>query len=100
MVSDLQAKANVYVINPDDPAQTAQVRQISKITLPILRDENLAVATQYDFLPKPGQPMGGMAGVPQMGFVVIDTQGIIRVQRADIYFGEHATQILDILNIL
>ena len=80
--------------------QTAQVRQISKVTLPILRDENLAVATQYDFLPKAGQPMAGMSGVSQMGFVIIDTQGTIRVQRVDIYFGEHAEQILDILKIL
>jgi len=97
---DLQAKANVYVLNGDAPAQTAQVRQVSKTTLPILRDETLAVATQYDFLPKAGQPMGNMSGVAQMGFVIIDTKGIIRVQRADIYFGEHAGQILYILKIL
>ncbi len=35
-----------------------------------------------------------------MGFVVVDPQGVIRVQRADILFGQHAGQILEIINIL
>ena len=76
------------------------MRQLSRSTLPILSDENLAVAGQYDFLPKPGQPMGGMAGVSEMGFIIIDGQGIIRVQRVDLNFGDHAGQILDILAAL
>lgn len=73
------------------------MRQRSDSTLPILSDANLTVAGQYDFIPKPGQPMGGMAGVAQMGFVIIDAQGIIRAQRVDLYFGDHAGQMLDIL---
>ena len=76
------------------------MRQLSRSTLPILSDENLAVAGQYDFLPKPGQPMGGMPGVSQMGFIIIDAQGMIRVQRVDLNFGDHAGQILDILAAL
>lgn len=44
--------------------------------------------------------MGGMSGVAQMGFVVIDGEGMIRVQRADILFGEHAGQIMEILEII
>lgn len=44
--------------------------------------------------------MGGMSGVSQMGFVVIDAEGIIRIQRADILFGEHAAQIVEILEII
>jgi peroxiredoxin len=96
----LQAEADVYTINRDPPAQTAQVRQLSGTTLPILYDEKLEVAGQYDFLPKPGQPMGGMSGIPQMGFVIIDSQGIIRAQRVDIYFGQDAGQMLEILEAL
>ena len=73
------------------------MRQLSGTTLPILYDEDLEVAGQYDFLPKPGQPMGGMNGIPQMGFVIIDAQGVIRAQRVDIYFGRDAEQMLEML---
>jgi len=88
------------VINRDTPEDSRQLKQISGISLPVLLDPQLTVARQYDMLPKPGQPMGGMSGVAQMGFVVIDARGTIRVQRADIYFGRHASQILEILQIL
>lgn len=44
--------------------------------------------------------MGGMSGVPQMGFVIIDAEGTIRVQRADLYFGRNAGQIVDIVSSL
>ncbi len=44
--------------------------------------------------------MGNMSGVPQMGFVIIDAEGIIQVQRVDLYFGRHAGQIVDIVNSL
>ena len=73
---------------------------MSGMSLPVLLDPQLTVARQFDFLPKPGQPMGGMSGVAQMGFIIIDARGTIRVQRADIYFGQHASQILEILQIL
>lgn len=76
------------------------MRQLSGVTLPILYDQDLEVTRQYDFLPQPGQPMGGMSGIPQMGFVIIDAQGIIWVQRVDIFFGEHAGQILEILEAM
>ncbi len=98
--ADLQAQADVYTINRDSPVESTQVRQVSGTTLPILYDKDLAVARQYDFLPKPDQPMGGMSGIPQMGFVIIDAQGIIRVQRVDLLFGEHAGQILEILEAM
>ena len=68
--------------------------------MPVLLDRQLAVARQYDLLPKPSQPMGGMSGVAQMGWVIVDTGGTIRVQRADIQFGSHAGQMLEILQIL
>lgn len=99
-VSKLEDQAKVYSINRDMPAQTTQVRQISGTTLPILYDENLEVARQFDFLPKRGQPMGGMSGIPQMGFVIIDAQGVIRVQRVDIYYGRDGGQILEIVKSL
>lgn len=68
--------------------------------MPVLLDKQLAVARQYDLPPKPGQPMGMMTGVAQMGFVIVDGAGTIRVQRVDLQFGQHAGQILDILRTL
>ncbi|MBI3979692.1 MAG: redoxin domain-containing protein [Chloroflexi bacterium] len=96
----LRRQANVYVINSDAPEDSQRLKQITRIGVPVLLDRQLAVARQYDFLPKPGQPMGDMIGVAQMGFVIVDGGGIIRVQRADVYFGRHAGQMLEILRIL
>jgi hypothetical protein len=44
--------------------------------------------------------MGGMSDIPQMGFVIIDAQGVIRVQRIDIYYGRNGGQILEIVKSL
>jgi len=96
----LRQRAEVYVLNKDTPQESMRLRTITGISFPVLLDSDLAVARRYDLLPKPGQPMGGMQGVAQMGFVVVDPQGVIRVQRADILFGQHAGQILQIVNIL
>jgi hypothetical protein len=41
-----------------------------------------------------------MSGVGQMGYVIIDANGTIRVQRVDIQFGQHAPQIPEILHRL
>ena len=96
----MREQADVYVINPDAPPASRQLKQRTGISFPVLLDPTLQVGRQYDMLPKVGQPMGGMMGVPQMGFVVIDAGGTIRVQRVDIYFGQHAGQILEILGVL
>ena len=88
------------MLNRDDPEASRRLKAMSGIGAPVLLDRQLAVARAYDFLPKSGQPMGGMTGVAQMGFVIVDGKGIIRVQRADIYFGRHAGQMLDIVRRL
>lgn len=92
--------ADVYVINSDAPEDSRRLKQIAGSRVPVLLDRDLAVARQYDMLPKPGQPMGGMRGVAQMGFVIVDAGGMIRVQRADVQFGSHAGQMLEILRLL
>ncbi len=96
----LKKTADVYVLNRDTPEQSVRLLQITGVSFPVLLDRDLTVARQYDMLPKPGQPMGGMSGVAQMGFVVVDAKGVIRIQRADILFGQHAGQILEIVKIL
>jgi hypothetical protein len=44
--------------------------------------------------------MGMMSGVAQMGFVIVDGGGTIRLQRVDVNFGAHASQILEILRLI
>src|SRR5437773_8942607 len=96
----LRQQPDTYVTNSDPPDASVRLKQVTHITLPVLLDRQLAWARQYDMLPKPNQPMGMMSGVGQMGFVVIDASGTIRVQRVDIQFGQHAPQILEILRSL
>ncbi len=90
----------MYVVNSDTPQDSQRLKQMTGISVPVLLDRELKVAGQYDMLPKPGQPMGMMRGVAQMGFVVVDAGGTIRVQRVDLYFGEHAPQMLEIVGLL
>jgi hypothetical protein len=44
--------------------------------------------------------MGGMHGVPAMGFVIVDGKGIVRRQRSHLYFGQDAALMLDTLKSL
>ncbi len=84
----LQKQAEVYVINPDRPEDAVRLRESTGLTLPLLLDPLFRAAKLFD-LPGDGRPMGGL-----VGFVIIDSKGIIRVQRVDIDFGRHAEQIL------
>ena len=99
-VATIGEQADIYVINSDTPEQSRQLKQITGISVPVLLDRDLEVARQYDMLPKPGQPMGMMEGVAQMGFVVVDAGGMIRVQRVDVKFGERGDQLLEILRMI
>jgi peroxiredoxin len=99
-IDPLRAAADVYVLNRDAPAQSRRLKQITGISAPVLLDPDLAVARQYDMLPKTGQPMGEMMGVAQMGFVIVDGSGTIRVQRVDLHFGQDADQMRQILDLI
>jgi len=87
----LQAQADAYVINPDRPEDGMKLRESTGLMLPLFLDPPLAVAKQFD-LPGNGRPMGGL-----VGFVIIDPDGVIRVQRVDIDFGHHADQIVKLV---
>ncbi len=86
--------ADVYVINPDTPENSRQVRAQTRITVPILLDPGYSGAQTYN-LAGEGRPMSGL-----VGWAVIDRTGIVREQRVDIDFGSHAGQILDALRRL
>lgn len=87
----LQAQADVYVINPDRPEDGMRLRETIGLTFPLLLDPSFVVAKQFD-LPGSGRPMGGL-----VGFVIMGPDGIIRVQRVDIDFGNHAEQIMKLV---
>jgi peroxiredoxin len=93
----LRAAADVFVINNDTPDNSRRLKRTAGLSLRVLLDHDLQVARSYDMLPKANEPMGMMSGVAQMGFVIVDGGGTIRVQRVDTHFGDHAGQILDIL---
>lgn len=96
----LRERADVYVINSDSPENSRRLKQRTGVKIPVLLDGDLTVSHQLDMLPKLGQPMGGMSGVAQMGFVILDASGVVRVQRVDLQFGSHASQMLRILEML
>ncbi len=97
---ELRRRADVFVLNSDTPEESRQLKRMTGISLPVLLDPELQVARSYDMLPKPNQPMGMMRGVAQMGIVIADGRGTIRVQRVDVNFGAHADQILEILRLI
>ena len=96
----LRAASDVFVINNDTPEDSRRLKRTIGLSLPILLDRDLQVARSYDMLPKPNEPMGMMSGVAQMGFVIVDRGGVIRLQRVDTRFGDHAGQILEILRLI
>jgi alkyl hydroperoxide reductase subunit AhpC len=100
-MNELTALAKVYVVNVDIPDNSRWLKELDKITVPVLLDnDNLRVSRLYDMHSQPGRPMGGMTDVPTMGFVVIDGEGVIRKMRANIYFGRDADYLIRVLKTL
>lgn len=81
-------------ISIDTGDQAQQVVQETGATFPLLSDPDLSVTQQFDMQLREGWPMGGMGNFPEMGYVIVDSKGMIRAQRVDVYFGEAGPQIL------
>lgn len=82
------------MINPDTPENSRRVRAQSGIRVPILLDSSYSAARRYE-LAGQGRPMGGL-----VGYAVIDSAGIVRVQRVDIDFGAHVRHLVDAVTAL
>ena len=54
----------------------------------------MKVTRLYDMQLRPDWPMGGMGDIPEMGYVVVGADGLIKLQRVDLYFGDHTDDIL------
>jgi peroxiredoxin len=99
-MAELKTLAQVYVVNVDTPKQSRWLKQRTGSSVPVLLDNGLAVSLRYDMHARPGVPMGGMRGVPAMGFVIVDGNGIVRMQRSHLYFGQDADLMIEQLKSL
>ncbi len=81
----------------DTPASLRQTQAASGASFPLLSDMDLQVTRVYDMQLRSGWPMAGMGEIPEMGYVIVGGDGSIRLQRVDIYFGDHYPDILGAL---
>ena len=81
----------------DTPESLRQAQVGSGASFPLLSDIDLTVTRLYDMLLRPEWPMGGMGRIPEMGYVIVGPDGLIRLQRVDLYFGDNAGDILMML---
>lgn len=93
-IDELRAVGDVIALGYDTLESLRQTQAASGASFVLLSDIDLTVTRLYDMQLRPGWPMAGMGEIPEMGWVVIDADGIIRVQRVDLYFGDHAEDIL------
>ena len=101
VIARQQGIFNVFVSNGyDTPDSLKQTRAGSGASFPLLSDTELTVTRLYDMQLRAGWPMAGMGEIPEMGYVVVDSQGLIRLQRVDIHFGDHVDDILQALQAL
>ena len=78
----------------DTPETLRQTQAGSGASFPLLSDIDMKVTRQYDMQLRPEWPMGGMGDIPEMGYVVVDAVGRIKLQRVDLYFGDNSEDIL------
>lgn len=83
----------VFGISIDAPGVARRTATQLDLQFPLLSDPHMRVIRQYDMK---GQDMQMAA----MGYVIIDRQGRIRVHKIDRQFGEHARDILAIVQHL
>ena len=85
---------DLIAVGYDTPESLKRTQAGFGASFPLLSDIDLAVTRMYDMQLRPGWPMAGMGDIPEMGYVVIGADGLIRLQRVDLYFGDHANDIL------
>lgn len=82
--------AAVFAVSIDRPEVARKLRQNMNLTYPILSDSQMDVTRAY-------QMKGERMEMSDMGYVIIDRQGMIRGKRIDRTF---AANLKDVLNIL
>ena len=99
-VDEFQSLGDLIAVGYDTPESLKQTQAGSGASFPLLSDTDLTVTRLYDMQLRAGWPMAGMGEIPEMGYVVVDGQGLIRLQTVDIHFGNHAQDILQALKAL
>lgn len=79
--------AAVLGVSGDNTDAAARLTQELGLPFPILSDPRMAVVRAFAMY-------GDSMGMPEMGYVVIDKQGRIRVRQVDRQFGEHVDSIV------
>ena len=85
---------DLIAVGYDTPESLQQTQAGSGASFPLLADMELTVTRLYDMQLRPDWPMGGMGDIPEMGYVVVGSDGLIKLQRVDLNFGDHASDIL------
>ncbi len=93
-IDEFQAAGNLIAVGYDTPESLKQTQASSGASFPLLSDIEMTVTRQYDMQLRPDWPMGGMGDIPEMGYVVVGADGLIKLQRVDLYFGDNASDIL------
>src|SRR5712692_1506011 len=96
-MGDLKPLADVIAVGADTASSIQQTQSATKASFPLLRDPDLMVSKLYDMQLRSQWPMGMMGAFPEMGYVIVDDKGIIRTQRVDLTFGDHAGEMIILL---
>ena len=82
--------AAVFAVSIDRPEVAKKLRQDLNLTYPILSDPGMEVTRAY-------QMKGERMEMSDMGYVIIDRQGLLRAKRIDRTFADNLRDVLDIL---
>jgi len=93
-IDEFQAVGDLVAVGYDTPESLKQTQAGSGASFPLLSDIEMTVTRLYDLQLRPDWPMGGMGDIPEMGYVVVGADGLIKLQRVDLYFGDNASDIL------
>lgn len=93
-MDEFGALGDLIAVGYDTPESLRLTQAGSGASFPLLSDNDLTVTRLYDMQLRGGWPMAGMGEIPEMGWVIIDGDGVIRLQRVDLYFGDHAGDML------
>ena len=96
-IDQFRAVGDLIAVGYDTPESLKRTQAGSRASFPLLSDIDLTVTRLYDMQLRPDWPMGGMGQIPEMGYVIVGPDGLIRLQRVDLYFGDHANDILMML---
>ena len=88
---------DLIAVGYDTPESLLQSLAGSGASFPLLSDIDLTVTRLYDMQLRPEWPMGGMGRIPEMGYVIVGPDGLIHLQRVDLYFGDNAGDILRVM---